>query len=73
MRDWHPSYSTPLTDCRAAHPEAVTEPRTLMTEFTRVDRRNHPPIADAILLYDRWLRGTRRPRGQVMKTAAPAE
>jgi hypothetical protein len=73
MRDWHPSYSTPLTDCRAAHPEAVTEPHTIMTAVTQVNRRKHPPIADAILLYDRWLRGMRHRRGQVMKTAASAE
>jgi hypothetical protein len=56
MRDWHSSYSTP---------------RTIMTEFTRVDRRKHPPIAGAIPLYDRWPRGTRRRRGQVVKNCGP--
>ena len=43
-----------------------------MTEFTRVYRKQHPPLADALLLYDRWLPGMLRRCHDVMKTCGPA-
>jgi hypothetical protein len=40
-----------------------------MTEFTRIYRMTHPPLADTLLLYDRWLPGMLR-RGH--ETCGPA-
>jgi hypothetical protein len=72
MREWHPSYFEPLTDCWASHPEVVIELHNVMTEFTRIYRSKHPPLAEAMLLYDRWLPGMLRRCGQVMKNCGPA-
>jgi hypothetical protein len=72
MRQWHPSYFAAVADCWAAHPEVVIELHNLMTEYTRIYRTNHPPLADALLLYDRWLPGMLRRCGQVMKDCGPA-
>jgi len=72
MREWHPTYFAPIADCRAAHPEAVIELHNIVTEFTRVYRRKHPPPAGAILLYGRWLPGMLRRCGEVMKNCGPA-
>jgi hypothetical protein len=72
MRQWHPSYFAALADCWASHPEVVIELHNLMTEYTRIYRREHPPLADALLLYDRWLPGMLRRFGQVMKDCGPA-
>lgn len=72
MRQWHPSYFLPVADCWASHPEVVIELHNLMTEFTRVYRMKHPPLADAMLFYDRWLPGMLRRCGEVMKNCGPA-
>ena len=72
MRQWHPAYFEPVADCWASHPEVVIELHNVMTEFTRVYRREHPPLADALLLYDRWLPGMLRRCHDVMKTCGPA-
>lgn len=72
MREWHPSYFAPVTDCWASHPEVVIELHNVMTEFTRVYRMKHPPLADALVLYDRWLPGMLRRCGEVMKSCGPA-
>jgi hypothetical protein len=72
MRQWHPTYFVPVAGCWAAHPEAVIELHNVMTEFTRIYRTNHPPLADALLLYDRWLPGMLRRCGEVMKSCGPA-
>src|SRR6516225_6944608 len=55
MRRWHPSYFEHMADCWASHPEVVIELHNVMTEFTRIYRMTHPPLADTLLLYDRWL------------------
>ncbi len=65
MREWHPTYFAPVADCWASHPEVVIEFHNIMTEFTRVYHRKHPPLADAIPLYDRWLPGMLRRCGEV--------
>jgi hypothetical protein len=72
MRQWHPSYFAAVADCWASHPEVVIELHNLMTEYTRIYRTKHPPLADALLLYDRWLPGMLRRCGQVMKDCGPA-
>ena len=72
MREWHPSYFAAVADCWASHPEVVIEFHNVMTEYTRIYRTNHPPLADALLLYDRWLPGMLRRCGQVMKDCGPA-
>ena len=72
MRQWHPSYFAPVADCWASHPEVVIELHNVMTEFTRVYRKDHPPLADALILYDRWLPGMLRRCGEVMKSCGPA-
>jgi hypothetical protein len=72
MRQWHPSYFASVADCWASHPEVVIELHNVMTEFTRVYRMNHPPLADALILYDRWLPGMLRRCGEVMKSCGPA-
>ena len=72
MRQWHPSYFAAIADCWAAHPEVVIELHNLMTEYTRIYRTKHPPLADALLLHDRWLPGILRRCGQVMKDCGPA-
>jgi hypothetical protein len=72
MREWHPSYFALVADCWASHPEAVIELHNVMTEFTRVYRMKHPPLADALILYDRWLPGMLRRCGEVMKSCGPA-
>jgi hypothetical protein len=72
MRQWHPSYFEPVAECWASHPEVIIELHNVMTEFTRVYRMNHPPLADALLLYDRWLPGMLRRCGEVLKNCGPA-
>jgi len=72
MRQWHPSYFEPVAGCWASHPEVVIELHNVMTEFTRIYRRKHPPLADTLLLYDRWLPGILRRCHDVMKTCGPA-
>ena len=72
MRQWHPSYFEPVAECWASHPEVVIELHNVMTEFTRIYRRNHPPLADTLLLYDRWLPGMLRRCHDVMKSCGPA-
>jgi len=72
MRQWHPTYFEAVADCWASHPEVVIELHNVMTEFTRIYRTNHPPLADALLLYDRWLPGMLRRCSEVMKTCGPA-
>jgi hypothetical protein len=72
MRHWHPSYFEPVADCWASHPEVVIELHNVMTEFTRIYRMTHPPLADTLLLYDRWLPGMLRRCHDVMKTCGPA-
>ena len=72
MRQWHPSYFEHVADCWAAHPEVVIELHNVMTEFTRIYRKEHPPLADTLLLYDRWLPGMLRRCHEAMKTCGPA-
>ena len=72
MRQWHPSYFEAVAECWASHPEVVIELHNVMTEFTRVYRKQHPPLADALLLYDRWLPGMLRRCHDVMRTCGPA-
>ena len=72
MRQWHPSYFEPVAECWASHPEVVIELHNVMTEFTRVYRKQHPPLADALLLYDRWLPGMLRRCHDVMRSCGPA-
>jgi len=72
MRRWHPSYFEHVADCWASHPEVVIELHNVMTEFTRVYRKEHAPLADALLLYDRWLPGMLRRCHEVMKSCGPA-
>jgi hypothetical protein len=72
MRQWHPSYFAPVADCWASHPEVVIELHNVMTEFIRVYRKDPPPLADALILYDRWLPGMLRRCGEVMKSCGPA-
>jgi hypothetical protein len=42
MRQWHPCYFEPVAECWASHPEVVIELHNVMTEFTRIYRRQHP-------------------------------
>jgi len=72
MRRWHPAYFEHVTDCWAGHPEVVIELHNVMTEFTRIYRKPHPPLADALLLYDRWLPAALRRCHDVMKNCGPA-
>jgi hypothetical protein len=72
MRQWHPSYFEHVADCWASHPEVVIELHNVMTEFTRIYRMTHPPLADTLLLYDRWLPGMLRRCHDVMKSCSPA-
>jgi hypothetical protein len=72
MRRWHPSYFEHVADCWASHPEVVIELHNVMTEFTRIYRTEHPPLADTLLLYDRWLPGMLRRCHDAMKTCGPA-
>ena len=72
MRRWHPSYFEHMADCWASHPEVVIELHNVMTEFTRIYRMTHPPLADTLLLYDRWLPGMLRRSHEVMKSCSPA-
>lgn len=72
MRQWHPSYFAAVPGCWASHPEVVIELHNVMTEFTRIYRRENPPLADTLLLYDRWLPGMLRRCGEVMKSCGPA-
>jgi hypothetical protein len=72
MRQWHPTYFEPVADCWASHPEVVIELHNVMTEFTRLYRMTHPPLADVLLLYDRWLPGVLRRCHEVMKTCGLA-
>jgi hypothetical protein len=72
MRGWHPSYFEAVAGCWASHPEVVIELHNVMTEFTRIYRMQHPPLADSLLLYDRWLPGMLRRCHEVMKTCGPA-
>jgi outer membrane murein-binding lipoprotein Lpp len=72
MRQWHPCYFETVAECWASHPEVVIELHNVMTEFTRIYRMTHPPLADALLLYDRWLPGMLRRCREVMKTCGPA-
>ena len=72
MREWHPSYFEPVADCWASHPEVVIELHNVMTEFTRIYQMTRPPLADAMLLYDRWLPGMLRRCRDVMKNCGPA-
>lgn len=72
MRQWHPSYFEPVAGCWASHPEVVIELDNVMTEFTRVYRKQHPPLADALLLYDHWLPGMLRRCHDVMKSCGSA-
>ena len=72
MRQWHPSYFEAVAECWASHPEVVIELHNVMTEFTRVYRKQHPPLADALLLYDRWLPGMLRRCHDVMRSCGPA-
>jgi hypothetical protein len=67
MRRWHPSYFEPVAECCASHPEVVIELHNVMTEFTRLYRMTHPPLADVLLLYDRWLPGVLRRGHEVMR------
>ncbi len=50
----------------------MIELHNVMTEFTRIYRRENPPLADAMLLYDRWLPGMLRRCAEVMKNCGPA-
>jgi hypothetical protein len=72
MRRWHPSYFEPVAECCASHPEVVIELHNVMTEFTRLYRMTHPPLADVLLLYDCWLPGVLRRGHEVMKTCGLA-
>jgi hypothetical protein len=72
MRQWHPSYFEHVAGCWASHPEVVIELHNVMTEFTRIYRMTHPPLADVLLLYDRWLPGMLRRCHEVMKSCGPA-
>jgi hypothetical protein len=72
MRQWHPTYFEPVADCWASHPEAVIELHNVMTEYTRIYRMPHPPLADTLLLYDRWLPAMLRRCHDVMKTCSAA-
>ena len=72
MRQWHPFYFELVAGCWKAHPEVVIELHNVMTEFTRVYRMTHPPLADTLLQYDRWLPGMLRRCRDVMKNCGPA-
>ena len=72
MRQWHPAYFEPVAGCWASHPEAVIELHNLMTEYTRIYQMPHPPLADTLLLYDRWLPAMLRRCHEVMKTCSAA-
>ena len=72
MRQWHPSYFAAVADCWASHPEVVIELHNLMTEYTRIYRMPQPPLADTLLLYDRWLPAMLRRCHDVMKTCSAA-
>jgi len=54
----YPGYFAGLPPCWPAHPEAVIELSTVMTEWARVygDPDNRP-LADALMWHDRWLPG----------------
>ena len=68
MRRWHPTYFEHVAECWASHPEVVIELHNVMTEYTRLYQMTHPPLADVLLLYDRWLPGMLRRCHDVMKT-----
>jgi hypothetical protein len=72
MRRWHPGYFAVVAECWPGHPEAVVELSNVMGEYTRIYRRDKPPLADALVFYDRWLPGMLRRLNEVMRSCGPA-
>ena len=72
MRQWHPGYFAVVAECWPGHPEAVAELSNVMGEHTRIYQRDKPPLADALVFYDRWLPGMLRRLAEVMRACGPA-
>jgi hypothetical protein len=72
MRQWHPGYFAVVAECWPGHPEAVVELSNVMGEHTRIYRKEQPPLADALVFYDRWLPGMLRRLAEVMRACGPA-
>lgn len=72
MRQWHPGYFSVVAQCWPGHPEAVVELSNVMGEHTRIYQGDKPPLADALVFYDRWLPGMLRRLAEVMRACGPA-
>ena len=58
-----PAYPTgrdSIRECWLSHPDAVTEVSLIWLEFRRIYRTDRPALADALVLFDRWLPGVLR-------------
>jgi hypothetical protein len=56
----YPSARDSIRECWLSHPDAVTEVSLIWLEFRRIYRGAHPPLADSLVLFDRWLPGVLR-------------
>ena len=56
----YPSARDSIRECWLSHPDAVTEVSLIWLEFRRIYRAAHPPLADSLVLFDRWLPGVLR-------------
>jgi hypothetical protein len=56
----YPSARDSIRDCWLSHPDAVTEVSLIWLEFRRIYRAAHPPLADSLVFFDRWLPGVLR-------------
>ena len=56
----YPSARDSIRDCWLSHPDAVTEVSLIWLEFRRIYRAARPPLADSLVLFDRWLPGVLR-------------
>jgi hypothetical protein len=72
MRQWHPGYFAVVAECWPGHPEAVVELSNVMGEHTQIYQREKPPLADALVFYDRWFPGMLRRLAEVMRACGPA-
>jgi hypothetical protein len=56
----YPSARDRIRECWLSHPDAVTEVSLIWLEYRRIYRAAHPPLADSLVFFDRWLPGVLR-------------
>ena len=56
----YPSARDSIRECWLSHPDAVTEVSLIWLEHRRIYQAAHPPLADSLVLFDRWLPGVLR-------------